>query len=113
MIPARIVGGQPHDGRDSAAPLWPQWGGAGCDMDTGVDLFDGKMSFNVLLEISLLSWKGVHSILKTENIHSIVCVFDSIVVKICVRLCKHDGQGSLGCCSPWGRKELDTTEQLN
>ena len=24
-----------------------------------------------------------------------------------------DGQGSLTCCSPWGRKELDTTEQLN
>ena len=24
-----------------------------------------------------------------------------------------DGQGSLECCSPWGRKELDTTEQLN
>ena len=24
-----------------------------------------------------------------------------------------DGQGSLLCCSPWGRKELDTTEQLN
>ena len=23
------------------------------------------------------------------------------------------GQGSLACCSPWGRKELDTTEQLN
>ena len=22
-------------------------------------------------------------------------------------------QGSLACCSPWGRKELDTTEQLN
>ena len=22
-----------------------------------------------------------------------------------------DGQGSLACCSPWGRKELDTTEQ--
>ena len=22
-----------------------------------------------------------------------------------------DGQGSLGCCSPWGRKELDTAEQ--
>ena len=21
-----------------------------------------------------------------------------------------DGQGSLGCCSPWGSKELDTTE---
>ena len=24
-----------------------------------------------------------------------------------------EGQGGLGCCSPWGRKELDTTEQLN
>ena len=24
-----------------------------------------------------------------------------------------EGQGSLGCCSPWGHKELDTTEQLN
>ena len=21
-----------------------------------------------------------------------------------------DGQGDLGCCSPWGHKELDTTE---
>ena len=24
-----------------------------------------------------------------------------------------DGQGSLACCGSWGRKELDTTEQLN
>jgi len=24
-----------------------------------------------------------------------------------------EGQGSLVCCSPWGCKELDTTEQLN
>ena len=24
-----------------------------------------------------------------------------------------DGQGSLVCYSPWGRKESDTTEQLN
>ena len=24
-----------------------------------------------------------------------------------------DGQGSLACCSPWGRKQLDTTEWLN
>ena len=23
-----------------------------------------------------------------------------------------DGQGGLACCSPWARKELDTTEQL-
>ena len=24
-----------------------------------------------------------------------------------------EGQGSLACCSPWGHKKLDTTEQLN
>ena len=24
-----------------------------------------------------------------------------------------EGQGSLACCSPWGRKESDTPEQLN
>ena len=24
-----------------------------------------------------------------------------------------DGQGGLACCGPWGRKESDTTEQMN
>ena len=24
-----------------------------------------------------------------------------------------EGQGSLVCCSPWGRKELDVTQRLN
>ena len=24
-----------------------------------------------------------------------------------------EGQGRLACCSPWGHKELDTTERLN
>ena len=24
-----------------------------------------------------------------------------------------DGQGGLACCHPWGRRESDTTEQLN
>ena len=24
-----------------------------------------------------------------------------------------DGQGSLACCSPWGHKESDMSEQLN
>ena len=24
-----------------------------------------------------------------------------------------EGQGSLACCNPWGRKESDMTEQLN
>ena len=25
----------------------------------------------------------------------------------------NEGKGSLACCSPWGHKELDTTERLN
>ena len=25
----------------------------------------------------------------------------------------NEGQGSLACCTPWGHKELDMTEQLN
>ena len=24
-----------------------------------------------------------------------------------------EGQGSLACCSPWGHKESDTTQELN
>ena len=32
-------------------------------------------------------------------------------VEQALRVC--DGQGSLACCSPWGHKESDTTEQLN
>ena len=24
-----------------------------------------------------------------------------------------DRQGSLACCGPWGREELDTTERMN
>ena len=29
------------------------------------------------------------------------------------KLAAGDGQGGLVCCSPWGCKELDTTERLN
>ena len=29
------------------------------------------------------------------------------------KLREMDGQGSLACCSPWGRKESDTTERVN
>ena len=44
------------------------------------------------------------------------------MVGCCHRLDRHefeqalgagDGQGSLACCSPWGRKQSDTTEQLD
>ena len=39
-------------------------------------------------------------------------VTDSIDMSLS-KLGAGDGQGSLACCSPWGRKELDTTERLN
>ena len=38
-------------------------------------------------------------------------ITDSRDMKVSSGCC--DGQGSLARCSPWGRKELDTTEQLN
>ena len=41
---------------------------------------------------------------------------DSITNSIDMSLSKlgaGDGQGGLEPCSPWGHKELDTTEQLN
>ena len=41
---------------------------------------------------------------------------DGIINTMDVSLSKlrdSEGQGSLVYCSPWGRKELETTEQLN
>ena len=37
---------------------------------------------------------------------------DGIIDSMDMSLSKRvgDGQGSLACCGPWGRKELDTTE---
>ena len=37
-------------------------------------------------------------------------MMDMSLSKLCVLV---DGHGSLACCSPWGHKELDMTEQLN
>ena len=39
-------------------------------------------------------------------------ITDSMDVSLS-RLQELDGQGGLMCCSPWGRKESDTTEWLN
>ena len=39
-------------------------------------------------------------------------IIDSMDVSL-RRLQDCEGQGSMGCCSPWGCKESDTTEHLN
>ena len=40
-------------------------------------------------------------------------ITDSMDMSLSKALGVGDGQGSLVCCSPWGRKESDVTEQLN
>ena len=40
-------------------------------------------------------------------------IIDSIDMSLSKLPGDSEGQGSLACRSPWGCKELDTTEQLN
>ena len=40
-------------------------------------------------------------------------IIDSMDMKFEQTLGDGEGQGTLVCCSLWGRKESDTTEQLN
>ena len=40
-------------------------------------------------------------------------ITDSMDVSLSKLRGPDDGQGGLACCSSWGRKESDTTEQLN
>ena len=40
-------------------------------------------------------------------------IIDSMDIEFEQTLGDGEGQGCLACCSPWGCKELDTTEQLN
>ena len=39
-------------------------------------------------------------------------ITDSVDMRLS-KLWEMEGQGSLACCSPWGHKESDRTEQLN
>ena len=38
---------------------------------------------------------------------------DDIIDSMDMSFSMFEGQGNLACCHPWGRKESDTTEQLN
>ena len=40
-------------------------------------------------------------------------ITDSMGMSLSKILGNSEGQGSLACCTPWGHKELDRTEQLN
>ena len=40
-------------------------------------------------------------------------IADSVGMSLSKTMGDSGGQGSLACCSPWGHKELDTTERLN
>ena len=67
-------------------------------------------SVHGILQARTLEWvaisfsKGCFSISKSNNIFHYISEWTLGV---------GDGQGGLVCCDSWGRKELDTTEQLN
>ena len=44
------------------------------------------------------------------SFHYLLCQDSSSLFYI---LYNNEGQGTLACCNPWGRKQLDMTEQLN
>ena len=46
-----------------------------------------------------------------HTVHMVLCIYIDTYTFTCTWV--GDGQGSLACCSPWGRKESDTTEWLN
>ena len=67
--------------------------------------------------------KATHFSILAWRIHRLIFMDYTVyeVTKSCTQLSDFhlltqgdgEGQGSLACCSPWGLKELDTTERLN
>ena len=47
-----------------------------------------------------------------QRMRFLECITDTMDMSFSI-LWDGDAQGSLGCFSPWGHKESDTTEQLN
>ena len=64
----------------------------------------------MLLQVALF-----HYFLWLSKVSLCICTTSSLSIHLSVGIYVHsgDGQGSLVCCSPWGRKESDTTERLN
>ena len=83
------------DAEIEAPILWPpdakRWL-IGKDPDAGKDWRQEK----VMTEDEMVGW---HNLLKGHEFEQALGV--------------GDGQGTLECCSPWGRRQLDITEQLN
>ena len=48
-----------------------------------------------------------------QRIRWVVGINDSMDMSLSKLQGDSEGQGSLVCCSPWSRKELDTIEQMN
>ena len=98
IIPVNPKGNQPWVGKtDSEAPiLWPPDAKSpliGKDSDAGKDW---RQEEKRVTEDERVEW---HHWLKGHEFEQ--------------ALGNSEGQGSLACCSAWGHKELDMTEQLN
>ena len=73
-------------------PDWKNWF-IGKDSDAGKDLRQEEKGMTEEKMVGRHHWLDGHEFEHTPGVG--------------------DGQRSLACCSPWGRKELDTTEWLN
>ena len=70
----------------------------------------GKLFHKGMLSLLQTSWEGRRR--RGQRMRWLDDITDSMDMSLS-KLREFDGQGSLVCCSPWGCKELDTTEWLN
>ena len=59
------------------------------------------------------TWEAQNTLVFAIKLHLICKYISPILHEFEQALEVGNGQGSLVCCSPWGRKESDTTEWLN
>ena len=70
----------------------------------------------VLSHLSIYGCTSVLPSIRVFSKHEMVgwlCITDSMDMSLSKLLGGGEGQGSLVCCSPWGRKESVTTERMN
>ena len=83
----------------------------------------GVLKARILKRFAIPFSSGPHSVRTLHHDPSVLVALDSMAhTFIELVMSGHefeqapgigDGQGSLACCSPWGPRELDTTERLN
>ena len=96
----------------------PEYSVEGLMLKLKLQYFGHLMQRTDLLENTLMLGKIEGKKRKEQQrkrwLDGVTNLMDLNLSKLWSKLCPSvDGQGSLACCSPWGRKESDTTERLN